>query len=113
MKPLLVPSLILLGTCLLGLGLAWNRIVPSSAYWSPQQAAEYTAAKLELHSKSHDHGSGVEQEMATAHERFAKISRELERARGSQRFTGTGFVILGVLLLAAGIAVHFAAKRSE
>ena len=110
---LLVPSLIILGTCLLVLGLVCDRLVPSTAYWNAEQEQEYTAAQLDMHSKSHAQGADAEQQMAAARERFAKIRGEFESARGSQRFGGTAFLIVGVLLLAAGVVLHFKMKRPE
>ena len=113
-RRILVPSSILVGFCLLCLGLAWNRLVPSSAYWSPDQAEEYTAAQLEMHTKSHHHDGDAEQEknMDAARERFDKISHQLERARGSQERTGTLFLAAGVSLLLVGVLLHLSGNRS-
>jgi hypothetical protein len=109
----LVLSSILAGFCLLLMGLVWNRLVPTTAYWSPEQAEEYSAAQLDMHSKSHQHGDAAEKEMTIARERFAKISDQLDRARGTQKFGGTIFLAAGVLLLLAGVGLHFAQNRSR
>jgi hypothetical protein len=109
----LVPSLVLAGFCLLAIGFAWDRIVPSSAYWKADQAKEYAEAQLDMHTKSHQHGANAEQEMAAARERFAKISQQLERARSSRTRFGTLFLTAGILLCLAGVGLHFAQKRSE
>jgi hypothetical protein len=111
-RRLLVAGLIVAGLCLFGVGLAWDRLVPSSAYWSVEQAKEYTAAQLEMHTKSHQHGADGEQEMAVARERFAKVNRQLERARGSQKFSGTLFLAAGITLLLVGVALHVSRQRS-
>jgi hypothetical protein len=112
-RRILVLGSILTGLCLLILGIAWDRLVPSSAYWSPEQAEEYTAAQLDMHSKSHQHGAGAENDMVLARERFAKISRQLERARGTQRISGTVFLAAGVLLLVGGVGLHFSQNRHQ
>src|SRR5688572_14978485 len=95
----LVTGLVIVGICLLGLGLAWNRLMPSSAYWSPEQAKEYSDAQIEAHAKSHQHGHDAEKDMAVARERFSKISQQLADARGSRRRTGKLFLVAGVLLV--------------
>ena len=105
--------MILGGLCLLILGLAWNRLVPSAAYWGPEQANELSAAHRDMHTKSHQHGADAEKEMAIARERFKKISQQLERARGSQSRIGTLFLVAGVSLLLVGIVLHFSQSRSE
>ena len=84
-RRVLVLSLLLIGLGLVVLGLAWDHLVPSSAYWGPEQANELTAAHTDMHSKSHHHGADAEQQMATARERYEKISQQLESARGSQK----------------------------
>jgi hypothetical protein len=104
-RRVLVFSLLVAGLCLVGLGFAWNQLVPSSVYWSPEQAEEYTAAQIEMHTKSHEHSADRAQEMAAARERFVKISQELESARGSQKRFGMLFMVAGVSLLLAGIAL--------
>jgi hypothetical protein len=112
-RPVLVLSLLLVGLCLIVLGLAWDHLVPSSAYWSPEQAQELTDAQLDMHSKSHDHSPAAEQKMATARQRYVQISQQLESARGSQKRLATVFLAGGVLLLLAGIVLHITQPRSE
>jgi len=109
----LVFSLIAVGLCLLVVGLAWDRLVPSSAYWTPEQAQELSAAQLDMHTKSHQHGADAEQQMAAARERYKDISTQLDRARGSQRIMGTLFLAAGVLLLVTSIVLHFSQSRNE
>jgi hypothetical protein len=109
----LILGLVVVGFCLLGLGLAWDRLVSPKAYWTPAQAEEYAAAQLEMHAKSHQHSSEAEKEMALARERFEKISRQLERARSSRKWTGRLFLAAGIISLAAGIVLHAAVSRSE
>ncbi len=112
-RRVLVLSLLLIGLCLVVLGLAWDHLVPSSAYWGPEQAKELTAAQIEMHSKSHHHGADAEQQMAAARERYRKISQQLETARGSQKRIGTFFLAAGVLLLVAGVVLHVSQNRSQ
>jgi hypothetical protein len=112
-RSILVPSLIVLGFGLVLLGLAWKHLVPSSAYWSPEQAQEYSAAQADMHTKSHQHGADAERDMDAARERFKNISRQLDRARGSQSRAGMVFVVAGIALVLAGIAVHVSSDRSE
>jgi hypothetical protein len=101
------------GFCLLGLGLAWDRLVSPKAYWTPDQAREYAAAQLEMHAKSHQHTGDAEKEMAVARERFEKIGRQLERARSSRKRTGTLFLAAGIVFLVAGVVLQLAESRSE
>jgi hypothetical protein len=112
-RPVLVGTLILGGLCLLILGLGWNHLVPSAAYWSPEQASELSAAHRDMHTKSHQHGADAENQMAIARDRFKKISQQLESARGSQSRIGTLFLLAGVALLVAGIVLHLSQNRSE
>ena len=90
MKRRLALLSLIAGLCLLGLGLAWGRIMPSSAYWGPEQAKEFTAAQIDAHAKSHHHAGDEarERESAAARERYERISRQLEAARGSHRRSG-------------------------
>jgi hypothetical protein len=105
-------ALVVAGLCLLALGLAWNRLMPPSAYWSPEQAKEYSDAQIEMHAKSHQHGHGAEQDMALARKRFSKISQQLDDARGSRTRTGKIFLVAGVLLVVAGSVLRLSESRS-
>ena len=109
----LVPSLLLVGLCSLGLGMAWNRVVPSTAYWASEQAEEYSIAQSELHAKAHSHGQDQEheKEVADARERFVTIYQELQRARESRSRAGHLFLAVGVALILCGIVVHMMAGR--
>lgn len=109
----LVFGLIAVGLCLLGVGLAWDRLVPASAYWTSEQAEELSAAQLEMHTKSHQHDADAEQQMAAARDRYKKVSAQLDRARGSQRLTGTLFLAVGVLLLVTSIVLYYSQNRNE
>jgi len=113
-KPLVL-SLLLVGFALLGLGLAWNRIVPTTAFWSPEEAIEHSTAQAELHSISHSHGHDEEheREVAAARDRFLKINQQLEDARGSRHRSGTFFTAAGIGLLVLGIMLHYAAGPSK
>jgi hypothetical protein len=108
----LVLSLLLVGLCLVGLGLTWDHLVPSSVYWGPAQADELIAAQIEMHKKSHQHGADAEKEMAIARERYVKLSQQLESARGSQNRIGTFFLVAGISLLLAGIVLHMSQANS-
>jgi hypothetical protein len=105
-------ALVVAGLCLLGLGLAWNRLMPPSAYWSPEQAKEYSDAQIEMHAKSHQHGQHAEKDMAVARARFSKISQQLDDARGSRTRTGKIFLVAGVLLVLAGSVLRLSKSRS-
>ena len=97
---------------MLGLGLAWDKMVPSSAYWGPNQAQELTAAQVDAHAKSHYHGGDParERESAAARERYDRITRQLEAARGSHRRSGFFLTAAGVALLVVGIGLHLSAR---
>jgi hypothetical protein len=110
---LLVPGTILTGLCLLAVGLGWNHLVPSDAFWGDQQAQEYDTAQVELHAKSHSHGRDKqhEREVAAAKERFIKSYQALEYARVARNRTGTFIMAGGIGLLLLGIVVHMATGR--
>jgi hypothetical protein len=112
-RRVLVLSLLLGGLFLAGLGLAWERVVPSSAYWGPEQANALSAAQIEMHTRSHQHGADAEKEMASARERYVKISQELESARGSQKRIGTIIMVAGIALLLTGIALHLSQRTTS
>jgi hypothetical protein len=109
-KPLLAPALMVVGLGLLGLGWGWNVVVPTTAYWGPTQAEEFTTAQADLHSKTHnhDHDPNHEHEFAAARERFLKISQQLDDARTTRDRTGTYLAGAGILLLLVGIGIHLA-----
>jgi hypothetical protein len=113
--PYLVPGLIVVGLFLLVLGLGWNRVSDSDAYWDEGQATEYATAQAELHAKSHTHSDDPRhaQEVAAAKERFIKSYQALEHARTTRNRTGTLLMAGGIVLLLAGIFVHLAGSRSE
>jgi len=111
--PILVGGLLLAGLILIGLGWIWGSLVPSSAYWGPQEAEELIKAQADLHAKTHSHGTHEhnDQEFAAARNRLATIQHQLDSARNSRDRTGTYLAALGILLSLAGIALHFAAKQ--
>lgn len=111
----LVPGLILIGICLLAVGLTWHRIVPPAAYWGPEQADEYSAAQSQLHAigHEHEHDPTFEREIGLARERFEKSYQELEDARSSRNRTRIIFTAAGVIVLLAGIVLHMTAGRDE
>jgi hypothetical protein len=111
----LVPGLILIGICLLAVGLTWRRIVPPAAYWGPEQADEYSAAQSQLHAigHEHEHDPDFEREITLARERFEESYQELEDARSSRNLTGIIFTAAGVIVLLAGIVLHMTAGRAE
>jgi hypothetical protein len=107
---LLVPSLALVGIFLLGIGLAWDHLVSSSAYWNEAQAEEYNAAQFDLHAKSHHHENPSEahkQEFDAAKKRFEHISARLNRARNYRNYTATALEALGVLAVLVACVIHF------
>jgi hypothetical protein len=111
-KRLLVPSLVVVGLLLIGLGWQWSRIRPPSSYWSDEKAAEYSAAQVALHSLSHSHNDNQQdahaKEFEVAKERFLKIDGELERAQHSRDYTKTILTGLGIVCALSGAAVHIA-----
>jgi hypothetical protein len=107
-------GLLLAGLALLFLGLTWNRLMPSSAYWGEDQAREYVAAQTDLHAVSHQHshGSDGEVEFKAARERYDNISQQLESAQNSRSRTGTLLAVAGVLMLLGGIGLHWTGRES-
>ena len=112
MKRRLALLSLIAGLCLLGLGLAWDRIMPSSAYWGPEQEKEFTAAQVDAHAKSHNRGDDEarERESAAARKRYERMIQQLKAARGSHRRGGFFLTAGGVALLLLGIALHLSAK---
>jgi ABC-type nickel/cobalt efflux system permease component RcnA len=111
---MLTPSLMIIGLGFLGLGWTWSSVVPSSAYWGPQQAQEYTTAQVELHATedTHTHDQNHERDVAAAHERFNKIHQQLELARDSRNHTGRYLAGAGMLFLITGIGIYLATRPS-
>ena len=114
-QPFLVPVLLLVGLCLLVVGIGWNRILPPAAYWGDEQAQEYAAAQADLHSISHSHTDDPahEQEVAAAKERFIKSYQSLEYARTARNRTSTFFIAVGTMLILVGIVLHLKSGRSD
>jgi hypothetical protein len=105
-----VPGMILVGMCLLLVGAAWNQIVPTSAYWTPEKAEEFVAAQTDLHAHLDD-AKDKRQEFAAAKERFIKIRDELENARGTRSRMKTVVTFLGAALLLAAVVAHLAQRK--
>lgn len=110
----LVPCLILVGLCLLAVSFAWNRIIPSEAYWDIKQASEFAAAQADLHSMSHANRQDKEYEkkLAAARQRFLNSHEALEQARGAQSRTATLVMAGGIMLLLLGIVLHLRASHT-
>jgi hypothetical protein len=105
-----VPGLIVVGLCMLVAGAAWNQIVPSSAYWTPEKAEEFAAAQTNLHAHLDD-AKEKRQEFAAAKARFIKIRDELEQARGTRSRTKTVVTFLGAAVLLAAVITHMAQRK--
>jgi hypothetical protein len=114
MQRILVPTMLLLGLVLLILGSQWNRVRPVSAYWTEEQADEYSKAQVELHSLSHEHSTSDPHAPSpafnAAKERFAKISGDLAHAQKVQNRTGTIFVAAGLISISSAIVLHYRRK---
>src|SRR4051812_31532283 len=110
MQRFLIPSMLLAGLVLVGLGMEWNRLRPASNYWTKEQAAEYTAAQSALHGMAHNHGKVDEAhsaEFLAGKDRYTKISGQLESARGSQTRTGTVLIVLGIISIVSATMLHY------
>lgn len=109
----LIPGLLVIGLCLLLAGLSWNSILPSSAYWTPQQAEEFSAAQTELHAQWHKRAHGhYESEAEAVKARFEKIADELRNARASQSRWKITLITTGVVTLVTGIVLHLNRRQS-
>lgn len=107
-------GLLLGGLILLCLGMTWNRLMPTSAYWGEEQAREYVAAQTELHAVSHQHAHGSEgdAEIKAARERYDQIRQQLESAQNSRGRTSTLLAVVGVLMLLGGIGLYWTGRES-
>src|SRR5215813_8046705 len=113
MQRFLIPSILLAGLVLVGIGMNWNHIRPASSYWSKEQAAEYTAAQSALHGMAHNHGNVDEAHSAeylAAKDRYTKITGDLQSAQNAQSRTGTVFMALGIMSVLAAIVLHYRGK---
>jgi hypothetical protein len=93
-------------------GFVWPWLFPADAYWSEEQAQEYTTAQANWHAATHKCGHGSHGSMQVtvkaARDRFEKIKAELEFARYRQSRSstccttaGSGLMIIGVFLYVA------------
>jgi hypothetical protein len=112
MKRRLALASLIIGLCLLGLGLAWDGIMPTSVYWGPEQATALVQAQIEAHAKSHYHEDeeAHQKAAAAARARYDRLRERLEAARGSRRRSGLYLTAGGIALLLAGIGLHLTAK---
>jgi hypothetical protein len=100
------------GLILLSMGYAWNRVIPSTAYWNDDRAREYTAAQAELHSL-HGRGHTQEGDLNAARDRFLKIYQQLEHARSTRNRTATFLKGAGICLLLLGVILHVKSSGDE
>ena len=99
-----------LGLILTILGISWNRVVPSSAYWSDAKADEFSKAQSDLHAQLHQTAPDQEAKYRAARDRFIKIRDELENARDSRSWMKTAVTAVGITLLLIGILYHFSKR---
>jgi hypothetical protein len=111
----LPPALLIIGLGLMGLGWIWSSVIPSTVYWGPEQAEEYTRAQADLHAKTHaaKHRSADydEHQFAAARQRFEQIRGQLDAARSAQASIGTYLATAGILLVLVGIGIHLANQQ--
>jgi hypothetical protein len=107
--------MILFGIVLFVVGYQWNRLRPPAAYWSDEQAAELTAAQVELHELSHSRlirsDPSLSPQFTAARERLKRINNLLEGARRSRSRTGTFFMVTGLTAIFAAVIIHFRHSR--
>ena len=95
--------------CIL-LGITWKHLLPKSAIWSEQQAAEYQEAYHLAHEASigpgHYHGPGEQPhqplDLEAAKARFKQSHQQLEKARSVRDSTGKWLTGAGVVMSVAG-----------
>jgi len=111
-RQLFVAVPVVIGLLLVVLGFQWSNVVPSSAYWTKEQAAELMEAQADLHSKidKRTNSSSHQQSLEAAKDRFVKIQTQLDNARKSRGTTGWLLKILGILSVSAGVGFYFASK---
>lgn len=105
-----------LGAALLVGGGLWSALSKPRHVWSPEQAAEYSAAAAAAHAASdaHDHGDGdahAAAEADVARQRFAKIATELENARFAKNKLGGLLTWIGLAATTA-FGVGYLVSRS-
>ena len=118
-------AVLTLGLASVVLGLAWKHIVPDSAFWSEQQATEYTEAYRAAHAASSDHDHSHDgshngshrggeshadetsegDSLAAARERFDQAHAQLEQARDARNYYGLMIAVAGAILACAGLSM--------
>ena len=101
--------IVLAGVACIGLGAAWQTLVPPRSFWSPAQAQEYDDASVALKSVAtrpdRRASDKVDPELDAARARFDRIQADLERAISRRNSSGILVVIGGVVLVVSGIAL--------
>jgi hypothetical protein len=113
---LLVSGFAIVGLLCLGLGLTWSKLTSTESYWSPKQAEEFNAAQSDLHKRqryNQNESEAQRQEFAAAKERFENISNQLETARSSRAYTGTGLKIFGAIAVLVAAYLQYRSGGSE
>jgi len=115
-----------LGLTSVVIGLAFKQIIPDQAFWSDQQATEYTEAYRAAHAASsgHDHShagghshdvaehSGQPNELAAARQRFEAAHENLVQARTTRNYMGHLLAVGGAIFACVGLAMIRLAEDS-
>lgn len=107
----------IVGLLLMFAGYWSEAVIPTSAVWSPEQAAEYQKASAEMHgasyAKGHDHSKEHSHdepdrsapEYVKAKAAFEKSRTELDRAVSRRSWLKYGIIFVGVAISGYGIVL--------
>jgi hypothetical protein len=114
-RPAVIWALIVVGACLLCLGLLWNRLFPTKLYWTDADAQEFSGALVDAHEKSHMHpkNDAEREQVAAANKRFDEMRQRLDSARRARSRIGTWLTLGGAMLAGAGIVLYLRSHDDE
>lgn len=121
-RPATWPVIALVCGILLIVAAPWSGVLlPTSAVWSDEDAAEYTRAAADLHSKSyeasaaanhgHSHAGGTAEEKAAAQAAFDSIRDRRDAAIYRRTLLKYALQGLGILAAIAGLWGYIANRR--
>src|SRR5262245_54898937 len=109
-QPIVAAVLLAGGVGTVALSFVWARVFDARANWTTEQAREYQAAAVKLHSLSHEYAQqtrqGPEQQMRdkleAAKTEYESLQGQLEAARARPANVALGLRLSGLALMAAG-----------
>lgn len=121
MRTLAPPLVLILGCFLVAVSLIWHVSSTNHNGWSPEQAKQYQAASVKLHSLSHAamHPTSdtdlkaQRKELEQAQEDYSAIRSQLDSAIAWPRQVAIAMRIVGILLGATGAYFVFSKRGSS